>query len=857
MGKNLVIVESPAKAKTLEKFLGKDFVVKSSNGHIRDLAKKDYGIKLDQNYEPVYEISAEKRKLVKDLKTEVKKADIVWLASDEDREGEAIAWHLFETLALKENTTKRIVFNEITKDAILNAVKNPRGIDYNLVSAQQARRVLDRMVGFELSPVLWKKVKPALSAGRVQSVTVRLIVEREREINAFKPESAFKITALFTFTDKDGKLVTLAADYQNRLKSEKDVQKFLENCKNAKFKVEDVQKKPFKRSPTAPFTTSTLQQEASRKLGFSVSQTMSVAQKLYESGQITYMRTDSVNLSETAINAAKKHIVSNYGEKYLKTRRYKSKNKGAQEAHEAIRPTYIDKAEANGTYQEKRLYQLIRKRTIASQMADAQLERTNISIDCSNCEKKFVASGEQIKFDGFLKVYFESVDDESKTNETKILPEIQKETVLNLGKIDAVQRFSKHAARYTEASLVKKLEELVIGRPSTYAPTISTVQKRAYVVKEDRPGKERSYLHYMLENKDIKRLEKKEIFGSEKAKLFPTDIGIVVNDFLVKYFKDILDYHFTADVEQKFDQIAVGDLEWSKMIDEFYKPFHKKVDDTLEVSGRDSGEKILGNDPETGKVVLARIGRFGPIVQLGSPDDEDKPIFASLAKGQLIETITLDEALYLLHNNQEGNKLGIDPASGKPVFARVGRYGPMVQIGSSTDEEKPKFASLMPGQDITKIDLQGALKLFEFPRALGDFEGKPVAIGVGRFGPYVRHNSKFTSLKKTDNPLTITLERAIELIIAKRESDAKKLIQKFEEEPDILVVEDRWGKPCIKYKSKYLRLDKNIDPKSLSLEDCKKIVEIEIKPTLKTKTKAKAKPKTKAKPKAKTKAKKD
>ncbi len=841
MGKNLVIVESPAKAKTIEKFLGKDFTVKSSNGHIRDLSKKEYGIKIDENYRPVYEVSPEKRKVVKELKEQVKKSDVVWLASDEDREGEAIAWHLFETLSLKEASTKRIVFHEITKDAILNAVNNPRGIDYNLVSAQQARRVLDRLVGFELSPVLWKKVKPALSAGRVQSVTVRLIVEREREINAFKPESAFKITALFTFIDKEGKTVQLVADYQDRLKSENELQKFFANCTNAKYSVEDVQKKPFKRSPTAPFTTSTLQQEASRKLGFSVSQTMSVAQRLYESGQITYMRTDSVNLSESAINAAKEHIVSTYGKQYLKIRRYKSKSKGAQEAHEAIRPTYINKEEAKGSYQEKRLYQLIRKRTIASQMADAQLERTNIAINCSAVDKKFVATGEQIKFDGFLKVYFESVDDDVKSGETKILPEIKKGIPLNLDKMDAVQRFTKHPARYTEASLVKKLEELGIGRPSTYAPTISTVQKRAYVVKEDRPGNERKVLHYTLQDKKITRLEKKETFGNEKAKLFPTDIGMVVNDFLVKHFQNILDYNFTAEVEQKFDQIAVGKLDWTQMIDKFYKPFHKKVDVTLEKSGRDSGEKILGKDPDTGKVVLARIGRFGPIVQLGRPEEDEKPVFASLSKGQLIETITLDEALYLLQNNQEGNKLGVDPKTGKPVFARVGRYGPMVQIGSSSDEEKPRFASLMPGQDISKIDLEAALKLFEFPRTIGDFEGKTVTIGVGRFGPYVRHNLKFTSLKKTDNPLSITLERAIELIEDKRKADAKKLIKKFDEEPDILVIEDRWGKPCIKYKSKYLRLDKKVDAKALTLEDCKKIIDTEIKPKAKTKSRAKTK----------------
>ncbi len=840
MGKNLVIVESPAKAKTIEKFLGKEFRVKSSNGHIRDLSKKDYGIKIEENYKPVYEVSPDKRKIVKELKAEVKKADTVWLASDEDREGEAIAWHLFETLSLKEANTKRIVFHEITKDAIIKAVKNPRGINYDLVSAQQARRVLDRMVGFELSPVLWKKVKPSLSAGRVQSVTVRLIVEREREINAFKPEFAFKITALFSFVDDEGNTVKLFADYQNRPKTEEIVKKFYENCKNAEYKVEDVQKKPFKRSPTAPFTTSTLQQEAARKLGFSVAQTMSVAQRLYESGQITYMRTDSVNLSQSAIKAAKEHIVSNYGEKYLKTRRYKSKSKGAQEAHEAIRPTYISKENAEGSYQEKRLYQLIRKRTIASQMADAQLERTNITISCSTCKKKFTASGEQVKFDGFLKVYFESVDDESKTNETKILPEIKKGRLLNLEKMDAVQRFTKHPARYTEASLVKKLEELGIGRPSTYAPTISTVQKRSYVVKEDRQGKERNYLHYTLENKQITRLVKTEVVGTERAKLFPTDIGIVVNDFLVKHFQNILDYNFTAEVEQKFDQIALGDLEWYQMIDKFYKPFHKKVGATLEVSGRDSGEKILGKDPETGRVVLARIGRFGPIVQLGRPDDDETLSFASLAPGQLIETITLDEAVYLLKNNQEGNKLGIDPKSGKPVFARVGRYGPMVQIGSSGDKEKPKFASLMPGQDISKIDLQAALKLFEFPRNLGKFEDKVVTIGVGRFGPYVRHNSKFTSLKKTDNPLTITFERAVELILDKRKADAKKLIKKFDEEPDIIITEDRWGKACIKYKGKYTRLDKTIEPKSLSLDDCRKMLNIEPnKPKSKTKSKSK------------------
>jgi len=835
MGDNLVIVESPAKAKTIEKFLGKDFVVKSSNGHIRDLSKKDFGINIENNYTPVYEITPDKKKIVTELKKLVKQAKLVWLASDEDREGEAIAWHLYETLGLKKDNTKRIVFHEITKDAITKAIENPRTIDDNLVSAQQARRVLDRLVGFELSPVLWRKVKPSLSAGRVQSVAVRLIVEREREIHSFKAESAFKITAVFTIIDKDGKSIKLAADFQDRLTSEAKVEEFLEACSGSTFLVDDVQKKPSKRTPAAPFTTSTLQQEASRKLGFSVSQTMSIAQKLYESGQITYMRTDSVNLSNTALSSIKKHIVEEFGEKYFKLRKYKSKIKGAQEAHEAIRPTYMDNKTAKGSYQEQRLYELIWKRTLASQMADAEIEKTTISINCSACTKKFIASGERIKFDGFLKVYMESTDEENGNSKTVILPEIKVNTQLDLDKIDAIQRYSKHSARYTEASLVKKLEELGIGRPSTYAPTISTVQKRGYVLKEDRPGKERSYMHYTLTNGKVEKAEKKETAGAEKSKLFPTDIGMVVNDFLVKYFENILDYNFTADVEEKFDEIAIGKLEWTKMIDKFYHPFHEKVTVTLEESERNSGERILGEDPESGKVVLARIGRFGPIVQLGDAQNGDQPVFASLNKDQLIETITLDEAVSILKNNKDGRKLGIDPESGKPIFARVGRFGPMVQIGESGTEEKPKYASLMPGQNISTLDLEGALKLFELPRTIGDYEDKTVTIGVGRFGPYIRHNSKFTSLKKTDDPLSITLDRAIELIEAKREADAKKLIKSFDKEPDILVIKDRWGKPCIKYKTKYTRIPKDIEPEKLTLEQCKELISLELKPAAKKK----------------------
>jgi len=829
MEENLVIVESPAKAKTIEKFLGKGFVVRSSNGHIRDLRKKGLGIDIENNYNPIYEISSDKKKIVSELKKIAKQSKTVWLASDEDREGEAIAWHLYESLGLTSDKTQRIVFHEITKEAILNAIKTPRNIDLNLVSAQQARRVLDRLVGFELSPVLWRKVRPSLSAGRVQSVAVRLIVDREREILAFKPESYYKITSYFFIKDKDGKKILLEADYQERIKEIKTVETFLNSCKTAAFNVSEIEKKPSKKSPAAPFTTSTLQQEASRKLGYSVSQTMTLAQKLYEAGFITYMRTDSVNLSESALSSIQTYILKEYGEKYHKLRKYKSKIKGAQEAHEAIRPSYMDNQTIKGTYQEQRLYELIWKRTLASQMSDAVIEKTNIIIKCSSCTNNFIASGEQIKFDGFLKVYFESSDDEN-GHSSVILPEISLDTRLDLDRMEATQKFSRHLPRYTEASLVKKLEELGIGRPSTYAPTISTVQKRGYVLKEDREGSKRSYTFFVLKDGKISKSDKMEMIDAEKSKLFPTDIGMVVNDFLISYFDNILDYNFTAEVEEKFDEIAMGQMEWTKMIDQFYHPFHQKVTSTMEESERKSGERILGVDPESGKVILTRIGRFGPIVQLGDAQNGDQPVFASLNKNQLIETVSLEDAILLLKSNKDGRKLGIDPVSQKPIFARVGRFGPMVQIGESDDKEKPRYASLLSNQNISQITLAEALKLFELPRNIGEFENKTVTIAVGKFGPYIKHDSKFTSLKKTDNPLSITLERAIELIIAKKESDSKKLIKSFPENKDILVLKDRWGNPSIKFKTKYLRLPKDIDPETLTLEKCQEIIGVEIKP---------------------------
>ncbi|MHA7111521.1 type I DNA topoisomerase [Sunxiuqinia elliptica] len=773
MHENLVIVESPAKAKTIEKFLGKDYFVTSSMGHIRDLEKKDFGIDMENNYTPKYVVSPDKKKVVSELKKLAKDAQTVWIASDEDREGEAIAWHLKEVLKLKPEKTRRIVFHEITKDAILKAVQNPRPIDENLVNAQQARRVLDRIVGFEVSPVLWKKVKPSLSAGRVQSVAVRLLVEREREIINFKSKSSFRVTAVFLVPDKNGQTVELKAELKKRFETKDEAKAFLEKCKQAQFNIADIVTKPSKRTPAAPFTTSTLQQEASRKLGFSVSQTMSVAQRLYEAGKITYMRTDSVNLSSLAINTAQSKIVDSMGEKYHKLRQYKTKAKGAQEAHEAIRPTYIDQEEVSGSAQEKRLYELIWKRTIASQMADAELERTTINISISNCPELFQATGEVIKFDGFLRVYLESTDNEEENDDqSTLLPPVKENQELRAEQIQATERFTLKPPRYTEASLVKKLEEQGIGRPSTYAPTITTVQNRGYVVKEDRPGVEREYTQLTLTGSELKEALKTEITGAERSKLFPTDIGMVVNDFLIKYFDKIMDYRFTAKVEVEFDEVAGGKRIWNEVIDEFYKPFHKNVENALEVSERTNGERILGDDPKTGK----------------------------------------------------------------PVSVKIGRYGPLAQLGETTEEgEKPQFASLRSGQHLETITLEEALDLFKLPRDLGEYEDKKVSVAIGRFGPYVRHDNKFVSLEKNvDDPYTIELDRAIELIEAKREKDRKALIKTFDEEPELQILNGRWG-PYIKYKKKNFKIAKGTEAEKLTLEDCMKIIEEGPKPKRKKK----------------------
>ena len=758
MAKNLVIVESPAKAKTIEKFLGKDFEVLSSYGHIRDLKKKDFSVDIEHNYKPIYEIPADKKKLVETLKQEADKADMVWLASDEDREGEAIAWHLFEVLKLKPEKTKRIVFHEITKDAILHAIENPRDIDLNRVDAQQARRVLDRIVGFELSPVLWKKVKPALSAGRVQSVAVRLIVEREREISAFKPEAAYRVIGEFLLPG--GEL--LKAELSQRLKTEDEAKALLEACKTARFSIGDVTVKPAKKSPAAPFTTSTLQQEAARKLGFSVAQTMMVAQRLYEAGHITYMRTDSVNLSSLAINTTKDEIVKTLGERYLHIRNYHTHTKGAQEAHEAIRPTYISHHEINASSQEKRLYELIWKRTIASQMSDAELEKTTATIAVSGRKEHFVAVGEVLKFDGFLKVYMESTDDEGDTEgNDKMLPALAKGDVLALSSVTATERFSQAPARYTEASLVRKLEELGIGRPSTYAPTISTIQQREYVEKGDRKGTERKYRMLTLHDGKIESGEKTELTGADKGKLLPTDIGVVVNDFLTEYFPDILNYNFTANVEQQFDDIAEGKTVWNDEIDHFYKLFHPVVESALALRLEHKvGERVLGTDPKSGRPVSVKIGRFGPLVQIGTTEDTEKPLFASLLKGQSMSTITLEEAL----------------------------------------------------------------KLFDLPRTLGDFEGKTVVVGIGRFGPYIRHDGKYVSLPKEFTPQGVSLEDAIMLIQQKREQESQRLIKKFDEDDELELLNGRFG-PYIAYKKKNYKLPKGSEPASLTFADCMKIVE--------------------------------
>ncbi|MFR0678676.1 type I DNA topoisomerase [Dysgonomonas mossii] len=778
MQKNLVIVESPAKAKTIEKFLGKDFKVMSSYGHIRDLKKKDLGIDLENNYTPIYEIPSDKKKVVDELKKAAKEADLVWLASDEDREGEAISWHLYKTLKLDENKTKRIAFHEITKDAILNAIENPRTIDINLVDAQQARRVLDRIVGFELSPVLWRKVKPALSAGRVQSVAVRLIVEREREIQQFKSEASYRVIAIFTKED-NGSQYEIKTELSKRLKTKQEALNLLEKLKEASFKVEDVETRPMKKSPAAPFTTSTLQQEASRKLGFPVSLTMMVAQKLYESGKITYMRTDSVNLSSLAINTTKNEIEAEFGKQYSKVRHFSTKSKGAQEAHEAIRPTYINEHSISGTAQEKKLYDLIWKRTIASQMADAELEKTTVTVSISNeKDMKFSAVGEVIKFDGFLHVYLEGTDEEIIDNETSLLPPVKVQDALQMKEATATERFTQRPSRYSEASLVRKLEELGIGRPSTYAPTISTIQNREYVEKSNIEGTERQYNILALKKDKISDTQKTEITGTDKGKLIPTDTGVVVNDFLIEYFPGILDYNFTANIEKEFDQIAEGEENWTKLIDKFYKVFH-------------------------------------PIVESATNTQTDHKV------GERI--------------------LGVDPKSGRQVSVKIGRFGPMVQIGVQEEEEKPQFAGLQKTQSITTITLEEALKLFELPRSVGEFEGKDVSVGTGRFGPYIKHNGKFISLPKGYDPYSVDLDSAISLIEDKRQKDAEKIIKTFTEDADLQILNGRYG-PYIAYQKINYKIPKGVVPADLDFDAAMKIVKATgEKPATKTKAKSKKK----------------
>lgn len=767
MQKNLVIVESPAKAKTIEKFLGKDYKVLSSYGHIRDLKKKEFSIDIDKNFKPHYEIPADKKKVVEELKAEAKGAETVWLASDEDREGEAIAWHLYEVLKLKPENTKRIVFHEITKGAILKAIEKPRSIDINLVNAQQARRVLDRIVGFELSPVLWKKVKPALSAGRVQSVAVRLIVEREREIQAFRSEASYRVTAVFLVPDADGKPVEMKAELARRLKTKAEAQKFLERCKAASFTITDIATRPLKKSPAAPFTTSTLQQEAARKLGFTVAQTMMIAQRLYESGKITYMRTDSVNLSELAVNSSKEVIANMMGDRYVFPRHFATKTKGAQEAHEAIRPTYMENAKIEGNPQERKLYDLIWKRTLASQMADAELEKTSVTVGISNETDTFTATGEVVKFDGFLRVYRESYDEDVEQEDiTRMLPPLKKGQSLQREEITATERFTQQPPRYTEASLVHKLEELGIGRPSTYAPTISTIQQREYVVKGEKEGEARTYNVLALQDNRIADSMQTEITGSDKGKLLPTDIGTVVNDFLMEYFPNILDYNFTANVEKQFDGIAEGNEQWTTILQHFYKDFHPSVENTLAIkNAHKAGERILGNEPATGKTVSVKIGRFGPVVQIGTAGDDEKPRFAQLKKDMSIETITLEEAL----------------------------------------------------------------DLFKLPRTLGEYEGKTVTVGTGRFGPYIYNNSKYTSLPKTMDPLSVTLDEAIELIQKKQEADAQKHLKKFDEDPDLEILNGRYG-PYISYKGSNYKIPKDIVPQDLSLDACREIIRLQSDP---------------------------
>ncbi len=838
MAKNLVIVESPAKAKTIKKFLGKDFDVKPSYGHIRDLSTKKLGIDIENNYKPEYVVEKEKQKIIKELKEAAKKADKVWLASDEDREGEAIAWHLAEVLGLDEKNAKRIVFHEITKKAIQNAIENPRWIDFNLVNAQQARRILDRFVGFELSELLWKKVQNKLSAGRVQSVAVRLLVEREQEINEFKPETWFKITALFEFEGKDKKRYELKAEAPEKFKSEKEAKDFLEKFLTASFSVEDLKTKPAKKSPPAPFTTSTLQQEASRKLGFSVNRTMQIAQKLYEEGKITYMRTDSTNLAAEAIEKIKAFVIENFGQKYSKPRQYKTKVKGAQEAHEAIRPTEMVPVVSHNR-DEQRLYELIFNRTIASQMPEALYDKTTVTIGLDNDERKLTATAQVLKFDGFLKIYtYRDLDTDDEEEPT--LPPLEVGQKLNLLEAVALERRSNHPPRYNEASLVRKMEELGIGRPSTYAPTISTIQKRGYVIKRNVPGEKVKFKQLTVKNGKLVEGVKEETVGSEKNKLVPTDMGIVVTDFLKKYFAEIIDYNFTANVEQDLDKIADGKQDWVKVIDSFYKHFHKIVETTTKEAVKEKRERLLGQDPETGKNVYAKIGRYGPIIQLGDTGDDETPKFASIPKHMHIDQITLEEALELLSKDPNGTLIGKDPETGKPVYTRWTKYGPVVQFGTYDNGEKPKYINLPKTLNINTLTLEQALELKKLPKKIGTYNGKDLTLGIGKFGPYVLYDDKFYSVSTKYNILELGEKEAIEIIEAYNKKLQDNTLREFEGNPDLKIVKYGRGQKRIYYKRKYYKLPPKIDIDKLTEEDCMKIIEEQM-PKKKTTKKTAAK----------------
>lgn len=829
MAKNLLIVESPAKAKTIEKILGKDFEVKSCYGHIRDLEKGEMGIDINNQYKPRYIVPDEKEKVVKELKQLAKKSDEVWLATDEDREGEAISWHLCEVLGLDPGSTKRIVFHEITKPAIQKAVQSPRTVNMNLVNAQQARRVLDRIVGFELSPVLWRKMSmgTSLSAGRVQSVAVRLIAEREREINAFKSQSHFRIDAFFTANDLSNKPVLFKAEGQ-KYNEQEDAEKFLETCKGASYTVTDIQVRPGKKSPAAPFTTSTLQQEASRKLGYSVSKTMLLAQKLYESGNITYMRTDSVNLSDTAMDGIRQQVTGQYGQRYFQPRKFKNKNESAQEAHEAIRPTYMENSTVDDP-ETKRLYELIWKRTMASQMADAELEKTTAKISISTNKEELTATGEVLKFDGFLKVYREDRDDDDLTEEDgndSMLPPLQVKQVLPLKEMTATERFNRAAPRYTEASLVKKLEELGIGRPSTYAPTITTILKRGYVEKRDKEGVRRDFRILKLVKDQIKKEMSQETTGAEKAKLFPTDLGLVVTDFLNQYFNDVMDYGFTAKIEEEFDEVANGKRQWHKMIDAFYNPFKKDVDKTIETAERIKGERELGTDPETGRKVVARMGRYGPMVQIGDASEEEKPKFARLKSGQSIETISYEEAMELFKL-----PLTIGEYEGQEVSVNVGRFGPYVKWGE-------EFVSIPRGEEPLTVDLERAVELINEKKQadapIATYEGLPVTKGKGRFGPFIKWNNLFINVPKAYNFDALKQSDCNELIQKKLEKEANRFIQQWPAEK-ISLENGRWG-PFIRFGKKMLKMGRKADGSKfteeeltgISLEEIKKMIEAEI-----------------------------